>query len=89
MQKSKAGEERGPSMKSNLLIAAISGVAALAMNSVYGISISGMWSWLGFQAADLLERVLQNASCVPAAIHMGAPLATMLLMAAVAAAARK
>lgn len=81
--------ERGTSMRANWMIATVSTMAVLAMNSVYSASLSGMWNWLEFHVPDLVGRALwQNVWSVPAAIHAGACLGTMLLMMIVVGLAR-
>jgi len=76
-------------MRTNWMIAAVSGMAVLAMNSVYNASVSGMWNWLGFHVPDLVGRLLwQSFWSVPAAIHAGACLGTMLLIMLVGRVAR-
>ena len=76
-------------MRANWMIATVSTMAVLAMNSVYSASLSGMWNWLEFHVPDLVGRALwQNVWSVPAAIHAGACLGTMLLMMIVVGLAR-
>lgn len=68
-------------MRANCMIATVSAMAVLAMKSVYSASLSGMWNRLEFHVPDLVGRILwQNVWSVPAAIHAGACLGTMLLM---------
>jgi hypothetical protein len=68
-------------MRANLLMATMCGAAALAMNSVYGRSMAGILSWLGFQAPALMQRIAwRDLSCVAAAVHACNWLGTVVLM---------
>lgn len=68
-------------MRTNLLMATVSGMAALAMNGVYGGWSSGIWSWLGFQVPAVLQHLAwTDFSAAIGAIHTGAYIGTMLLM---------
>ncbi|HLV95805.1 MAG TPA: hypothetical protein VKS44_11490 [Candidatus Acidoferrales bacterium] len=78
-------------MRANLLTAALSAVAALAMNSVYSGSIFGAGLWLGLHVPAFIGHLLwQDFSCVLAAVHAWNGLAAaMFLMTVVFSLSRK
>ncbi len=77
-------------MRANLLTAALSAVAALAMNSVYSGSISGAGLWLGLHVPAFIGHLLwQDFSCLLAALHAWNGLAAMFLMTVVFSLSRK
>lgn len=80
-------------MKANTIAGTLT-IAALAIISVYGRSISTAGSaaglWLGLHAPALVVRILwQDLSCLLATVHACAWLGTMLLMTVIAGTARR
>lgn len=77
-------------MRANLLTAALSAVAALAMNSVYCGPICGAGLWLGLHLPAFVGHLLwQDFSCAFAAVHAWNGLAAMFLMTVVFSLSRK
>jgi hypothetical protein len=68
-------------MRANLLMATICGAAALAMNSVYGGSMAGILSWVGFHVAGVMGHLFwQQFSFFIAAIHACNGFGTIAMM---------
>lgn len=85
-----AERERGASMRTNLLMATISGLTALAMNSVHGGSISGICSWMVLQAPELMQHIAwRDLSVVTGAVHACNWLGAVLLMTVIVVVSRR
>lgn len=76
-------------MKANTITGTVT-IAALAIISLCGGSISAVGLWVGLHAPVVVARILwQDLSCVLATVHACAWLGTMLVMSVIAGAARR
>jgi hypothetical protein len=77
-------------MRANLLTAALSAIAAAAMNLVYCGWISGAALWIALHAPVFIGRILwQDFSCVLATLHAWNGLAAMFLMTVILSVSRR